>query len=222
MVAQLQRCPLFHDVPAALLRAELLPHGSVREYAKDALLFSPQERVEQLGVVLNGCVHLLHLFPDGSYSLMSALRPGRLLGAELICTGTRIAPYHAIAATPARVLHFPATLFLEPGTLPETLRQQLLRSLLRLLANQNVQKEYRLAILAQKGLRPRIITYLSMQAAKRNTNSFSIPFSREELAAFLCVNRSALSHELSRMQQEGLLTFRKNHFTLSEALLPQE
>lgn len=77
-----------------------------------------------------------------------------------------------------------------------------------------MKKEYRLTIMAQKGLRERILVYLTMQANKRGTNSFTIPFSREELASFLCVNRSALSHELSLMQQEGLIRFHKNEFTL--------
>ena len=53
-----------------------------------------------------------------------------------------------------------------------------------------------------------------MQAERRGTNTFRIPFDREELAAFLCVNRSALSHELSLMEQEGLIQFRKNQFTI--------
>jgi len=73
---------------------------------------------------------------------------------------------------------------------------------------------YRFAILSRKGLRERIETYLTMQASRRQTQTFTIPFSREELAAFLCVNRSTLSHELSKMQQEGLISFRKNEFTL--------
>ena len=89
--------------------------------------------------------------------------------------------------------------------------------LLTLISHENMKKEYRLAILSQKGLRERIMTYLTMQAARRQTNTFSIPFSREELASFLCVNRSALSHELSRMEQEGLITFRKNVFSLLQS-----
>ena len=77
-----------------------------------------------------------------------------------------------------------------------------------------MKKEYRLAILSQKGLRDRIVTYLTMQAGRLGKTSFDIPFSREELAAFLCVNRSALSKELSLMQEDGLIRFRKNHFTI--------
>ena len=80
--------------------------------------------------------------------------------------------------------------------------------------DENMKKAYRLAIMSRNGLRERILAYLTMQAAKRGTNTFTIPFSREELAAFLCVNRSALSHELSLMRQEGLLDFHKNNFSL--------
>lgn len=86
--------------------------------------------------------------------------------------------------------------------------------LLTHIANENMKKEYRLAILSQNGLRDRITTYLTMQARRRGENSFTIPFSREEMASFLCVNRSALSHELGLMRSEGIIEFRKNRFTL--------
>ena len=55
-----------------------------------------------------------------------------------------------------------------------------------------------------------------MQANRLRKRTFAVSFSREEMASFLCVNRSALSHELSLMEQEGLITFRKNVFTLNE------
>lgn len=69
-------------------------------------------------------------------------------------------------------------------------------------------------VLSRNGLRDRIMTYLSLQAQQKNTLSFNIPFSREEMAAYLCVNRSALSHELSMMRKEGWIDFSKNSFTL--------
>lgn len=36
------------------------------------------------------------------------------------------------------------------------------------------------------------------------------------MADYLLVDRSALSAELSRMQKEGILAYRKNHFRLEE------
>jgi len=58
------------------------------------------------------------------------------------------------------------------------------------------------------------MTYLTMQANKRHTKTFSIPFTREEMASYLCVNRARLSHELSLMEQEGIIEFKRNKFTL--------
>ena len=56
------------------------------------------------------------------------------------------------------------------------------------------------------------MTYLSGEAVRRGTTEFSIPFDRQQLADYLNVERTALSKELGRMQKEGILTFRKNHF----------
>ena len=58
------------------------------------------------------------------------------------------------------------------------------------------------------------MTFLTMQASKRKSDTFSVPFTRDEMASYLCVNRTCLSHELSLMEQEGILTFRRNTFTL--------
>lgn len=210
----LKQSALFYDIPEEILRRDILPHGQMQEFSVGQHLLFPQQEVNRFSILLSGRVHLTHLFSDGSDSLMTVLTPAHVLGADLICTPTRRSPYHAIAAAPGRSVAFPADLLLCPGAAEEAYRLTMLNHLLTLISNANMKREYRLAILSQKGLRERILTYLTMQATKRQTSTFTIPFSREELASYLCVNRSALSHELSRMQQDGLISFRKNTFTL--------
>ncbi len=213
----IKKCRLFRDLPEESLRRDVLPQGKRREFDRQAVLIAPGDRVDWFAVVLRGKVQISQIFSDGTNSLMDALGPAYVLGADLICTRSRRAPYYAVAASAGELLRFPADLLLEPGALPEAERQALCRRLMTLLSDDNLRKHYRLAILAQRGLRDRILTYLTMQAERRGAERFRIPFSREELAAFLCVNRSALSHELSRMEQEGLIRFRKNEFTLLPA-----
>ena len=58
------------------------------------------------------------------------------------------------------------------------------------------------------------MTFLVMQANKRQTDTFSVPFTRDEMASYLCVNRTCLSHELSQMEKEGIIKFKRNQFTL--------
>ena len=210
----LRKNKLFDGMEDAVILQQLLPRGNSQTYAKGQYLIQPQQVVDRFAIVLSGKVNIIHIFPEGNYSLLTALPAGEILGADLICTRTRISPHHAVAVLPTEVLYFPVELLTERGILTEPLRQMILNNLLTLISNENIKKEYRLTILSQKGLRERILTYLTMQANRRKETTFSISFSREELAAFLCVNRSALSHELSLMQQEGLITFRKNVFTV--------
>ena len=210
----LQRTELFRDLPEDVLTNQILPCGQLQEIRQDQFVIEPQQRVDFFSILITGKIHILHLFSDGSRSLMTALTPGEALGIDLICTRNQISPYHAAAVVPTKLLTFPAALILKPGALREDCRQEILSRLLTMISQYNMKKEYRLAILSQKGLRERIITYLMMQSNKRRSATFRIPFTREEMAAFLCVNRSALSHELSLMEQEGLIVFRKNVFTL--------
>lgn len=213
----LSRCRLFQGLPREALEREVLPRGKRRELERQAVLVAPGDRVDWFAVVLRGKVQISQIFSDGTSSLMDALGPGYALGTDLICTRSRRSPYYAVAAERLEVLQFPGALLLEPGALSGEAQTVLRRNLLTILSDDNLRKHYRLAILAQRGLRDRVLVYLTMQAERRGTPTFRIPFSREELAAFLCVNRSALSHELSRMEAEGLIRFRKNEFTLLSA-----
>ena len=214
LLEDLKQSELFSDFPDEVLTNYILPHRQILEYKKDICLIRPQQKVSRFGILISGKVNIMHIFIEGSYSLITSVRPGEILGADLIFTRSQLSPYHALTAANTRIAYFPAELAVCPGALPESWRAELTRKLLTWISNENIKKEYRLAILSQKGLRERIVTFLSMQAARRQKTAFSIPFTREELAAYLCVNRSALSRELSLMQEEGLITFQKNRFCL--------
>lgn len=210
----LNKCRLFNGLSEDCIRQVLLPLGTAQSYSKNTQLITPHQQVDWFGVVLEGCIQILQIFSNGATSLMQNLLPSFGLGLDLICTNSRLSPYYAISSTPVQVLIFPAEVLLQPGKIPEADRLAMQGNFLTLLSQENMRKHNRMAILSQRGLRDRVLTYLSLQASHKEASSFHIPFSREELADFLCVNRSALSHELSRMEQEGLIRFRKDRFTL--------
>ena len=211
---KLKRCPLFREIPESVLEKQIIPLGTVMEIPANAALIQYQEQVDYFSVVVSGKLHVLHSFEDGSYSIFHVLYPSGAAGLDLLWTRTRMAPYFVVAAEPSKVLRFPASILADQICLDAQWRFKMVENALKLVSHENMRKEYRLAILSRKGLRERILTYLTMQAARRRTATFTIPFTREELASFLCVNRSAMCHELSLMQREGLISFRKNEFTL--------
>ena len=89
-----------------------------------------------------------------------------------------------------------------------------LQNLLHICAQKNLTLSGRIFCTSSRSVRSRILTYLSGQAALHGSREFEIPFDRQQLADYLSLDRSALSRELCRMRDEGLLRFRKNHFCL--------
>ena len=84
------------------------------------------------------------------------------------------------------------------------------------IARQSLALSRRIFHVAPKSIRGKVLAYLSNEAERTGTREFDIPFNRQQLADYLNLDRSALSKELCRMRDEGLLTFRKNHFVLRQ------
>ena len=93
-------------------------------------------------------------------------------------------------------------------------KAQLIRNLLACVAQKNLRLAQKITHTAPKTIRGRVLSYLSAESIRRGKRSFQIPFSRQQLADYLCVERSALSAELGKMQRDGLIEFRKNAFSL--------
>ena len=68
--------------------------------------------------------------------------------------------------------------------------------------------------MSKRSIRTKLISYLSDEAKRQNSSSFTIPFNRQQLADFLSVDRSAMSNELCKMRDEGMLTFERDKFHL--------
>jgi len=90
---------------------------------------------------------------------------------------------------------------------------KLIENMLELIANKNLQLQSRMEIISLKAVRAKVMRYLESFVPKQGRN-ITIPFNREEMADFLCVERSALSHELSKMKRDGLIEYKKNKFFL--------
>lgn len=211
----IRRNRLFENVPCGIIEKHVIPHGKTASFPQGCSIFMTLDRVNTVQILLSGKVKLVYYMENGEQDIKNILFPGNLIGADLICTRTQLSPYQATAAEDSAVFSFPADVILKPGSIPEENRLDCISNLLLILSHANMQNEYRLAILTRNSLRDRIMVYLTMQANRNQSNTFSIPFSRDEMASFLRVNRSALSHELSLLKKEGIIDFSKNEFSLT-------
>jgi len=213
LMQALQGCRLFAELSEEELKTYVLPAGDMITFNEDDVLIAPQQEVDWLSVLICGRVQILQMFSDGERSLTAAVRSSHVVGADLIYTKSRRSPYYAIASEAGQMLKLPMR-FLESETVPAAVKQSIWQGMMYLLARENIRKYQRLAILSERSLRNRILVFLAIRAGKKGEDTFYIPFSRQELADYLCVNRTALSRELSRLEQEGSIRFRKNSFTV--------
>lgn len=210
----LKKSRLLSPLSLKTIEEKIIPSGGVHHYEKGECIFLPADEVNDIHIILSGKVTLMHIFYNGHSNIITSLGANESVGLDLVFTRTRISPYVAEVTEQAEVFSFPAGIIMDSGNFNGTEQVEFMSNILTMISHFSMQKEYRLAILSQNGLRERIMTYLTMQSARRSSKDFTIPFSREEMASFLCVNRSALSHELSLLEKEGYIKFKKNHFTL--------
>ena len=58
------------------------------------------------------------------------------------------------------------------------------------------------------------MAYLSSVSLQTGSEEFDIPFDRQQLSDYLNVERTALSKELGKMQRDGIISVKKNHFRI--------
>jgi len=173
----------------------------------------------QAGIVLAGQLHILRVDCDGNRSILATVAPGEIFAEALCCAGVAESPVTVIAHTDVTVLLLSYRRI--PRACPNACAHhaKLIENILRLVAEKNLLLQSRMEIVCLKSVRAKVLRYLESFVPEQG-HKITIPFNRKEMADYLCVERSALSHELARMQRDGLIEYRKNCFVLKGASTP--
>lgn len=207
--------PLFQGLSPADLDA-LAAAGLLRQktFVKHTVIFCAGSRVQEIGVVVQGTVHIENLDLWGTKSILSSISAGQAFAETYAFCGDALM-VDAVAAEDCTVLLLSARVLSDARVSP-AVRDTLLRNLLAVSMRKSLSLSQRIFCTTPKTVRGRLLTYFSAQAAKAGGLEFDVPFNRQQMADYLNLDRSALSKELCKMRDEGLLEFEKNHFRLNE------
>ena len=136
---------------------------------------------------------------------------GDFIGCDTVSTKSRIAPVTLISDAESKLLAFPIDRLMRCSR-----KEVISENMIHILADENIKKTYKIEIISKPGLRERILTFLRIRSQKLGRNSFHTMMTQEQLAQFLCVNRSALSHELNKMRNEQIIDFKRDWFEILE------
>lgn len=213
--------PLFHGMEETAVE-KLLPAVAAIEkhYAKGEIILREGEPTASLGIVLSGTALIAHSDFWGNNSILGSAAPGDVFAEAYACTPGEPLAISVTAAEDAVVL------FVHVGSLLAACSSgnapfAMLRNLLQLCAQKTLRLSSRNLHTRPRSIRGRLLSYFSECARRSGRPSFRLPYNRQQLADFLGVDRSAMCHELSRMQRDGLITYQKNIFYLTDAAKKQ-
>lgn len=180
----------------------------IKKYRKNEYILESGEKTVSAGIVLEGTVYIIQEDFLGSRNLISSIYKGNCFAESFACAKEEVLNVSVVAAEDSLVM------FLDIKNILNSGHEVFIMNLLSDMAKKNIKFSEKLVNLGQRSTRGKLISYLSYEAKKHGSKKFDIPYSRQQLADYLFVERSGLSVELGKMKKEGLLDFNKNHFEL--------
>ena len=175
---------------------------------RGAYIFRAGDSTEVMGLVLSGTTLVIQEDLWGHRNILSKCSAGDFFGEPYAATPGAILNISVVAEEDCEILLLTAC----PTACDH--HQKLIRNLVSVLANKILLFNDKVTHISKRTTREKLLSYLSAESLRQGSLSFDIPFDRQQLADFLCVERAAMSVELSKLQKEGLLITKRNHFEL--------
>lgn len=207
--------PLFSGISAEEASAMLsCLQAEKKDFPKEAFLLHAGDTAESIGLILSGSILVIQEDIWGNRNILSKAGPGQTFAAAYACAPGSVLNVNVFAETPVTALFLNVKRILNVCPSACTHHSRIIRNLLGDLAEKNLRFSEKLTHMSQRTTRDKLMSYLSAEAQRLGAYEFDIPFSRQQLADYLGVERSGLSLELGKMRSEELLDFHKNHFAL--------
>ena len=151
---------------------------------------------------------------DGRRNIVELLEPMDTVAISLAVANIQTVAISVEARQDSEVLLVSAEKVLNLTGKPSDEHLRLLRNITRELARKAVLLGRKMRIISSRTTSERLMKYLIEESVRRGTDEFDIPFDRQALADYLCVERSALCSEIGRLTRKGVFETRKCHFKL--------
>ena len=191
----------------------------MREYRKGEYVFRQGEHISTIMMLVDGELHIQQDDYWGNRSIISHISAGDMFGEAYIAPESGALLNDVVAVEDSTVIFLDARKIMTVCSSACRFHSIVVQNLFFAISEKNRKLVMKLGHISKRTTREKLISYLSAESRRQNSSDFTIPFNRQQLADFLSVDRSAMSNELCRMRNEGLLRFDKSRFTL---LLPEK
>lgn len=211
MIHVLKHSPLFHSIsPEALKVVFSCLKPRVYTYPKGGFIAVEGEIFAGLGILLRGKATIVKENAAGDRIVMNPMTEGDMFGEIIVFSNTTTWPASVIAQTECNVIFLPSVKIMGTCANICASHKQLITNMLTIVSEKAIDLNRKVEYLAIKGMREKICTYLLEQYKFTKSTFFTLNLNRNDLADFFNVSRTALSREMGRMRDEGLIEFHRS------------
>ncbi|MBR4291768.1 MAG: Crp/Fnr family transcriptional regulator [Oscillospiraceae bacterium] len=183
-------------------------------FRKGDIVAFENENIKHVGIVLSGTVDMVKEDIWGSKTMLVRSRKGDVFGETFACGSDNLSVVTFMVSEDAKILFMPFDRVMHNCTMACQFHLKLIENMVRVIADKNRDLMRKVEVVSKRTIREKLLSYLSLQAQLQHSRYFEIPLGRVELAEYLCVDRSALTRELAKMKEDGLLDYDRNCFRL--------
>ena len=214
----LKRTRLFAGAGEDEIAAMLTCLGAkLRTFKKGEYVLRQGEHLEDILVLAEGSLHIQREDYWGNRSILGHIGSGELFGEAYATPESGPLLNDVVALEDSAVLFFDVKRVITTCSSACRFHTIVVQNLFFAISEKNRGLVQKLDYMSRRTTREKLIAYLSEEAKKQNSSYITIPFNRQQLADYLSVDRSAMSNELCKMRDDGLLEFEKNRFKLKVA-----
>ena len=186
----------------------------LRTYKQGEYVLREGERINNIMLLADGALYIQRDDYWGNRSILGHIAKGEIFGEAYIAPESTAILNDVVATLDSAVIFFDVNRIITTCSSACCFHSVVVRNLFFALSEKNRSLVNKLGHMSKRSTREKLISYLSQEAKNQRNGSINIPYNRQQLADFLSVDRSAMSNELCKMRDEGLIEFEKNHFRL--------
>ena len=213
----LKRTRLFSGVSEEETEAMLdCLQAQLYTYKKGEYVLRQGEHLDRIMVLVNGKLHIQRDDYWGNRSIINMVSVGEMFGEAYVAPESGALMNDVLAVEDSAVIFFDVKRIITVCSAACRFHSMVVQNLFFAISDKNRKLVQKLTFMTKRTTREKLFAYLSEESKRQNSSEFSIPFNRQQLADYLSVDRSAMSYELCKIRDEGLIEFEKNYFKLME------
>ena len=211
----LKRTKLFSGVGEEDIASLLSCLGArKKEYKKGEYILREGEHIRDIFILVEGKIHIQKDDYWGNRSILSVISVGEMFGEGYAAPESGALLNDVVAVEDSSVIFFDVKRILTTCSSACRFHNMIVQNMFFAISDKNRKLVQKLGHMSGRTTRTKLISYLSEEAKRQGSSAFTVPFNRQQLADYLCVDRSAMSNELCKMRDEGMIKFEKSRFEL--------